>query len=187
MKGDFDEDGFAIGTFRVMTYQYDSVTKELEGSKIETIVDGTGLPANCTLVEPPRWKPGYALVFDESAESWEYIVDYRGQVVYNIYNAQSETVDYLGEIKSNYTLKEPPGEDFEYIGSEWHVSTNTATDTTETDENKIKLRDLKYELKEVTDDMLMYNLLGDSEKAQESARKRLELTEQIEKLKEVIG
>lgn len=187
MSGTFDENGYAIGTFRIMTYEYNPITKELYGSRIEKIVDGTGLPANATLVEPPEWKQGYTLIFDVDNEQWDYIVDYRGQTVYNIYNGSSMVVDYLGEIKPNYTLQEPPGAGYEFVNDGWRISEDILNQEPDTDDPKeIQLRNLEYQYKDCTDNMRMYDLLGDIDSAREYAKKRLELSKQIETLKEEI-
>ncbi len=43
----------------------------------------TGLPANCTEIEPPTTTEGFAAVFDFTKQEWSLEEDHRGKTLYS--------------------------------------------------------------------------------------------------------
>ncbi|HDM8439502.1 TPA: tail fiber assembly protein [Yersinia enterocolitica] len=59
----------------VFNYHYE--TKEFVGKSDYYIAPYTGLPAFCTEIKPLPAKKGYAVIFNEEAQQWEYVEDHQ--------------------------------------------------------------------------------------------------------------
>lgn len=118
----FDENGFAIKDSRVKTYQYSQQDKEFIGVRMEHVVEGSGIPANSTLVENLELKDNFTQVFDEDSQNWSYVEDHRYDDVYNMHTKQKEDVRYIGALKAEHTLIAPPSFDHEFIDGAWIIT-----------------------------------------------------------------
>lgn len=94
-------------------------TNEFIGESDAYIPPYTGLPANCTDVEPPTVPAGYAAVFDFSTECWQIIEDHRGKTVYSVETGSPILITELGAIQQNVTSIPPDGEYQKWDGSAW--------------------------------------------------------------------
>jgi len=83
------------------------------------------IPAYATTVPIMEQKEGYAQVFNEEKNEWEYVEDHRGETVYNTETKEPVIVDYLGPIKDGYTLLKP-GEFSKWNGTEWVLDIDAA-------------------------------------------------------------
>lgn len=76
------------------------------------------IPKNCTLIEPPKAKQGFAvkLVNDE----WEQWTDHRHKVIYNKENGlDSKLVTELGDIETEWTLTPPVTQYDKWVDDAW--------------------------------------------------------------------
>lgn len=103
----------------VILYGYDRVTKEYTHMFDYYWVVGTGLAANSTLVQPPiQQKEGFTKVFN--GESWDYVEDHRGKVVYAQANPNLvKRMTAIGAIDFGYTDKVPESEYCSWDGTAW--------------------------------------------------------------------
>lgn len=99
-------------------YNYTSLGEYLSTSQARIVEGETIIPAFATDVVPPEAKDGHARVFDESSNSWNYVVDKRGTTVWSIQGKEQSSVDYLGNINDGYTEQQP----LDY--SDWDANTN---------------------------------------------------------------
>lgn len=140
----FDKNGLATKTFKILVYTYNA-ENEFNGSLYLQIEEGTGIPAQTTLVRPNERKDGFTQVFNEDKQEWEYIEDHRYDDVYDINTKQKADIKYLGALKPEHTLIAPPSYDHEFIDGEWII----------TEEKKAELEALEKqrELQQLHDDL----------------------------------
>jgi hypothetical protein len=100
----------------MLVYNYSSDNNEYIGSsetfldELESQIQGKdiyNIPANATIIIPPKVSKGYVNCFDERIEAWVATEDHRGEVVYNIDNLQEFTITELGPIPDNYLTEYP--------------------------------------------------------------------------------
>lgn len=66
------------------------------------------IPADATIIVPPSTKKsGYAICFDEVTQSWQYIEDHRGDIIYDIDTMEEITWNQIGPIPNNYITEIP--------------------------------------------------------------------------------
>ena len=76
------------------------------------------IPANATSIAIGNDKIGFAQVFDEANNVWDYVEDNRGKTVYDTTTKQESKVDYLGAVKSGFTELVPNVDD-KWTGTTW--------------------------------------------------------------------
>lgn len=138
------KNGLATKTFKTLVYTYNT-EKEFNGSLYLQIEEGTGIPAQTTLIRPNERQDGFTQIFNEDKQKWEYIEDHRYDDVYDINTKQKVDVKYLGALKPEHTLIAPPSQDHEFIKGEWII----------TEEKKAELEALEKqrELQQLHDDL----------------------------------
>ena len=73
--------------------------------------DGSYLiPAGCIDANPPEQKQGFVAQWQPKSQTWAYLLDHRGKIVYRTDNGQPETVDTIGELPAHLTTVAPPSE-----------------------------------------------------------------------------
>ena len=108
---------FAKENSLVTLYGYDKNTKEFTHSFEYWWVNGTGIAADSTLVQPfDENKDGYTQVFD--GDSWSYKENNLGKIIYNTETKEPKVVDYIGEIQEGWTLLKPKNFD-SWNGEAW--------------------------------------------------------------------
>lgn len=117
----FDKNGLATKTFKALVYNYNG-DGEFNGSSYLQIEIGTGIPAQSTLIRPNERRDGFTQVFNEEKQEWQYVEDHRYDDVYNIETKQKEDIRYIGKLKPEHTLLEPPSMDHEFINGEWIIT-----------------------------------------------------------------
>lgn len=117
MKPVFDNDGLAETEGLVRVYYYDSVTKEYVGWSDEYINVGVSLPGFSTDIEPGEQVAGQVSVFD--GESWDFLPDHRGTVVYSTADLRESVVDYIGDIRPGFTQLVPATRFDKWNGENW--------------------------------------------------------------------
>lgn len=98
-------------------YNYAPDTQEFKGESDGYIAPNTGLPANCTLMEPPASEPGTALVWRDDV--WQKEEDHRGMVVYNTQTRTEMVVTTLGPLPENITVIKPDSQFDRWNGQAW--------------------------------------------------------------------
>ncbi|WP_180558455.1 tail fiber assembly protein [Arsenophonus endosymbiont of Apis mellifera] len=106
--------------FRIFkAYNYTSDTYELIGS-CDAYTDETHdiLPFH-TEKKPIDKKEGFAVVFNEKNQEWEYQEDHRGLVLFDTKNRQSVTLEKLGKVPKDLTPLAPKSEYDIWNGEKW--------------------------------------------------------------------
>lgn len=94
-------------------------TSELTGESDVYIPPHTGLPAGCTMTEPPHIPEGFAALFDEVRQRWELAEDHRGKVVWETTSGNEITITEIGPLPENTTTVAPPTAAGKFIDGEW--------------------------------------------------------------------
>ncbi|MFQ6246951.1 tail fiber assembly protein [Yersinia enterocolitica] len=103
----------------VTVYNYHYETKEFTGATDEYIAPYTGIPGSSTFIAPLSPKDGYAVVFNEDAQQWEYTEDYRGTEAYDTQTGYSRPVITLGPLSEGFTSQAPTSQFDHWDGSQW--------------------------------------------------------------------
>ncbi len=107
MSIEFNDQGFATTSGKVMVYNYNEHTHEFTFNREEFIYVGVSVPAHSTIVPVPEEREGYARVYNESTKKWEYVEDHRGVEVYSKADQTKVTIQELGPIDDIYTTIAP--------------------------------------------------------------------------------
>ena len=132
-------------------YNYNKDTKEFisitQASKNPLEQGKYLIPANATTIAIGINKDGFAQVFDEVNNAWDYVEDNRGKIVYDTTTKQESKVDYLGVVKSGFTELVPNASD-KWNGSKWvldiTISLATKLSELETAYNNANELDIAY-------------------------------------------
>ncbi|AXY86123.1 putative tail fiber assembly protein [Escherichia phage vB_EcoM_IME392] len=107
MSIEFNDQGFATTSGKVMVYNYNEDTREFTFNREEFIYVGVSVPAHSTIVPVPAEREGYARVYHEDTKKWEYVEDHRGVEVYSKADQTKVTIQELGPIDDIYTTIAP--------------------------------------------------------------------------------
>ncbi|CAM6962956.1 tail fiber assembly protein [Escherichia coli] len=121
MKPVFDENGLAAESGDIRCFYFDPSTFEYTGWSDEHINVGVSMPGHSTDVDPGDEVAGKVAVFVSG--QWELKEDHRGEIVYSIVDASSSTVDYIGEIKPEFTKLMPITRFDKWDGEKWVTDT----------------------------------------------------------------
>lgn len=116
----FNENNLSVNEGVVRVYDSHPQTHEYLGFSDEYLAVGLGLPAHSCVDEPPQPKTGFAICRIE--EQWQYVADYRGQVVYDKKTAQPETITELGELPEHVVQIKPETEFDYWDGQGWRTN-----------------------------------------------------------------
>lgn len=103
----------------ITVYNFRADTCEFIGAGDAWIPPHTGLPANCTHIEPPITEIGTVAVFDSSKNTWRIEEDHRQLTVYNTSTAEAIYISDLGPLPENITTTAPSGDYQKWNGREW--------------------------------------------------------------------
>ena len=119
----------------VTVYNFDGETREYISPSIEYLAVGVGIPAYSCLDAPDTRKDGYAICRSAGLNSWEYIPDHRGEIVYNIETGESKEITALGDYPEKTTTIAPLTSYDKWDGEKWVTDTeaqhNAAVDAAE--------------------------------------------------------
>ncbi|HCO7014736.1 TPA: tail fiber assembly protein [Escherichia coli] len=119
----------------ITVYNYDSETREYISASIEYLAVGVGIPANSCLDAPGSYKAGYAICRSEDFNSWEYVPDHRGEIVYSTETGESKEITVPGDYPENTTTIAPLTSYDKWDGEKWVTDTeaqhNAAVDAAE--------------------------------------------------------
>lgn len=155
-----DQNGFAIKNTRIKVYNYSFDEKEFISTTYEYVVEGSGIPALSTLIEPDADKIGFTQVFNEGQQSWEYVEDHRYEDVYNIHTKQKEEIRYIGALKPEHTTLAPPSIDHEFIGGSWIITEEKQVEI-ENINKQNEINNLQNELAMLEQKIVFGSVMGD--------------------------
>ena len=107
----------------ITVYNYDSETREYISASIEYLAVGVGIPAYSCLDAPGTHKAGYAICRSADFNSWEYVPDHRGEVVYNTETGESKEITAPGDYPDNTTTIAPLTPYDKWNGEKWVTDT----------------------------------------------------------------
>lgn len=96
-----------------------SDTKEFIGAGDAYIPPHTGLPADCTDIEPPEIPAGHIAVFSPEKSAWSLTEDHRGQIVYRTDTGEALYISEPGPLPENVTTIAPDGQYEKWDGTKW--------------------------------------------------------------------
>lgn len=107
----------------ITVYNYDSEIREYISASIEYLAVGVGIPAYSCLDAPGTHKAGYAICRSADFNSWEYVPDHRGEVVYNTETGESKEITAPGDYPDNTTTIAPLTPYDKWNGEKWVTDT----------------------------------------------------------------
>jgi len=118
-KATLNKSGIATKAGDATVYNYDGETREYLSTSVEYLAVGGGIPANSCTDEPVDEKAGFAICRTVSFDGWDYVIDHRGESVYDTETGQSVEITGLGDYPDNVTTIEPLTPYDRWNGSEW--------------------------------------------------------------------
>ncbi|HFV5398481.1 TPA: tail fiber assembly protein [Escherichia coli] len=118
-KATLNKNDIATKAGDVTVYNYDDKTREYLTSSVEFLAIGVGIPANSCTDAPVDEKAGFAICRTVSFDGWDYVIDHRGETVYDTETGQPVEITGLGDYPNNVTTIEPLTPYDHWNGSEW--------------------------------------------------------------------
>ncbi|EEX2832668.1 tail fiber assembly protein [Escherichia coli] len=113
----------AVQEGNIIVYNYNSETREYISASTEFLAVGVGIPAYSCLDEPGIHKAGYAICRSADLNSWEYVPDYRGEIVYNTETGDAKEITTPGDYPENTTTIAPLTPYDKWDGEKWVTDT----------------------------------------------------------------
>ncbi|EEV4193179.1 tail fiber assembly protein [Escherichia coli] len=107
----------------ITVYNYDSETQEYISASTEYLAIGVGIPAYSCLDAPGTYKVGYAICRSANFNSWEYVPDHRGEIIYSTETGESKEITAPGDYPENTTTIAPLTPYDEWDGEKWVTDT----------------------------------------------------------------
>ncbi|EAA4632562.1 tail fiber assembly protein [Escherichia coli] len=107
----------------ITVYNYRGDTREYISSSVEYLPVGVGIPANSCTDAPGTHKAGYAICRSADFNSWEYVSDHRGEIVYGIETGESKEITVPGDYPENTTTFAPLTPYDKWDGEKWVTDT----------------------------------------------------------------
>ncbi|EKM0480100.1 tail fiber assembly protein [Escherichia coli] len=118
-----DENVFATEAGFITVYNYNGETREYISSSLEFLPFGVGIPAHSCLDAPGSNKAGYAICRTVDLNSWEYVPDHRGEIVYSTKTGESKEITAPGDYPENTTTIAPLTPYDKWDGEKWVTDT----------------------------------------------------------------
>lgn len=118
-----DENGFATEAGFITVYNYNGETREYISSSLEFLPFGIGVPAYSCLDAPGTHKAGYAICRSMDLNSWEYVPDHRGEIIYSTETGESKEITAPGDYPENTTTIAPLTPYDKWDGEKWVTDT----------------------------------------------------------------
>ncbi|EIY7986814.1 tail fiber assembly protein [Escherichia coli] len=118
-----DENGFATDAGLITVYNYNGETREYISTSTEYLAVGVGIPACSCLDAPVTHKDGYAICRSADFNSWEYVPDHRGEIIYSTETGESKEITALGDYPENTTTISPLTPYDKWDGEKWETDT----------------------------------------------------------------
>ncbi|MEC9929806.1 tail fiber assembly protein [Escherichia marmotae] len=113
----------AVQAGNIIVYNYDGATREYISTSNEYLAVGVGIPAYSCLDAPGTYKAGYAICRSVDLNSWEYVPDHRGEIVYSTETRESKEITAPGDYPENTTTIAPLTPYDEWDGEKWVTDT----------------------------------------------------------------
>lgn len=107
----------------VTVYNYDGETREYLSTSPEYLAVGVGIPEHSCLDAPGSNKAGYAICRTVDLNSWEYVPDHRGEIIYSTETGESKEITALGDYPENTTTIAPLTPYDKWDGEKWVTDT----------------------------------------------------------------
>ncbi|MCB8812864.1 tail fiber assembly protein, partial [Escherichia coli] len=107
----------------ITVYNYDNTTREYISSSTEYLAVGVGIPAYSCLDAPSTYKAGYTICRSVDLNSWEYVPDHRGEIVYNTETGEAKEITTPGDYPENTTTIAPLTPYDKWDGEKWVTDT----------------------------------------------------------------
>ena len=107
----------------ITVYNFDAETKEYLSTSTEYLAVGVGIPAYSCLDAPGTHKAGYAICRTVDLNSWEYVPDHRGEIIYSTETGESKEITSLGDYPENTTTIAPLTPYDKWDGEKWVTDT----------------------------------------------------------------
>ncbi|EKC0320059.1 tail fiber assembly protein [Escherichia coli] len=107
----------------ITVYNYDGETREYISNSNEYLAIGVGIPAYSCLDAPGTHKAGYAICRSMDLNSWEYVPDHRGEIIYSTETGESKEITAPGDYPENTTTIAPLTPYDEWDGEKWVTDT----------------------------------------------------------------
>lgn len=107
----------------ITVYNYRGDTREYISSSVEYLPVGVGIPANSCTDAPGTHKAGYAICRSADFNSWEYVSDHRGEIVYGIETGESKEITVPEDYPENTTTFAPLTPYDKWDGEKWVTDT----------------------------------------------------------------
>ncbi|EMS3533982.1 tail fiber assembly protein [Escherichia coli] len=117
------KDGYALNDGEIIVHNYDGETREYISTSTEYLAVGVGIPACSCLDAPGTHKAGYAICRSVDLNSWKYVPDHRGEIVYSTETGESKEITALGDYPENTTTIAPLTPYDEWDGEKWVTDT----------------------------------------------------------------
>ena len=117
------KDGYALNDGEIIVHNYDGETREYISTSTEYLALGVGIPAYSCLDEPGIHKAGYAICRSMDLNSWEYVPDHRGEIVYNTETGDAKEITAPGDYPENTTTIAPLTPFDKWDGEKWVTDT----------------------------------------------------------------
>lgn len=118
-KATLNKNGITTKAGDMTVYNYDGETREYLSTSVEYLAVGVGIPANSCTDEPVDEKAGFAICRTVSFDGWDYVIDHRGETVYDTETGQPVEITGLGDYPDNVTTIEPLTPYDRWNGSKW--------------------------------------------------------------------
>ncbi|HCT3264049.1 TPA: tail fiber assembly protein [Escherichia coli] len=103
----------------IIVYNYDGKTREYISTSNEYLAIGVGIPAYSCLDAPVTRKAGYAICRSMDLNSWEYVPDHRGEIVFSTETGESKEITAPGDYPDNTTTIAPLTPYDKWDGEKW--------------------------------------------------------------------
>ncbi|EHW5789791.1 tail fiber assembly protein [Escherichia coli] len=117
------KDGYALNDGEIIVHNYDGETREYISTSTEYLAVGVGIPACSCLDAPGTHKAGYAICRSADLNSWEYVPDHRGEVVYSTETGDTKEITVPGDYPENTTTIAPLTPYDKWDGEKWVTDT----------------------------------------------------------------
>lgn len=107
----------------ITVYNYDGEIREYISTSNEYLAVGVGIPAYSCLDSPGTYKAGYAICRSADFNSWEYVPDHRGEIVYNTETGEAKEITTPGDYPENTTTIAPLTPYDKWDGEKWVTDT----------------------------------------------------------------
>lgn len=107
----------------ITVYNYDGETREYISISTEYLAVGVGIPACSCLDAPCAYKVGYTICRSADFNSWEYVPDHRGEIVFSTATGESKEITAPGNYPDNTTTIAPLTPYDKWDGEKWVTDT----------------------------------------------------------------